>query len=326
VVSTKAGDLHSRFTVVDTHVDTLLAAVHGIRSLGVRSHSGHVDFPRLREGGVDVQFFAHYIEPDYKPDRGLLRFMQIADVFYREVEENSDIAQVALSARDIQRITWEGRIACILAVEGAEAMQGDLSVLRMLHRLGVRCIGLTWNQRNQLADGVGEMRTGGGLTTLGVKAVREMNRLGIIVDVSHLSDPGFWDVVDCTDQPFIATHSNARSVCDHPRNLTDEQIDSLAERGGVMGMNFAPAFVDAKRATLDRVLDHVDYISDRVGPAHVGLGSDFDGIRDTPEGLEDVTRMPRITEGLLERGYSDDDVQAILGENFLRVCREVWGG
>lgn len=325
MISREAEQLHSQSTVVDTHVDSLLAAVHGHRSLGDRSDSGHVDLPRLHEGGVDVQFFAHYIEPEYKPDRGLLRFMQIADVFYREMQCNSAHVGVVQSFADIQRFNDEGRIAAVMAVEGAEAMQGDLSVLRMLHRLGVRCIGLTWNQRNQLADGVGEMRTGGGLTTLGVKAVREMNRLGIIVDVSHLADPGFWDVAECTDAPFIATHSNARSVCDHPRNLTDEQIDALAECGGVMGMNFAPAFVHPERATLDRMLDHIDHIVARVGPAHVGLGSDFDGIGDTPQGLEDVTCMPRITEGLLHRGYSQSDIAAILGGNFLRVFREVWG-
>ncbi len=285
-----------------------------------------MDFPRLTEGGVNVQFFAHYIEPAFKPDRGLLRFMQLADVFYREVESSGGAAEVAFSVSDIRRITGEDRIACILAIEGGEAIQGDIAVLRMLYRLGVRSIGLTWNQRNALADGVGEIRTGGGLTNVGVEAVREMNRLGVLVDVSHLTEPGFWDVVEVTDMPFIASHSNARAVCDHVRNLTDQQIVAMAKKGGVMGMNFAPAFVHPEIATLEGVLDHIDHIVQLVGIEHVGVGSDFDGIGSTPRGLEDVTCLPRLTEGLVERGYADEDITAVLGGNFLRVCEQVWGG
>lgn len=325
-MSSRALDLHHRSLVVDTHVDTLLAAAYGRRSLAERSDEGHVDFPRLKEGGVNVQFFAHYIEPAFKPDRGLLRFMQLADVFYREVEASQGAAEVAFSVQDIRRITDEGRVACILAIEGGEAIQGDMGVLRMLYRLGVRSIGLTWNQRNALADGVGEARTGGGLTNVGVKAVKEMNRLGVLVDVSHLTEPGFWDVVEVSDKAFIASHSNAKAVCDHPRNLTDEQITAMAKKGGVMGMNFAPAFVHPETATLKGVLDHIDHIVDLVGIEHVGIGSDFDGIGSTPAGLEDVTCLPRLTEGLVDRGYSDEDITAILGGNFLRVCERVWGG
>ncbi len=343
-ISERADKLHRESLVVDTHVDTLLACVYGRRSLTECSEEGHVDLPRLRDGGVNVQLFAHYIEPAYKPDRGLLRFMQMADVFFSEVEKADD-AEVAYSGEDIERINGESKIACVLSIEGGEAIQGDLGVLRVLHRLGVRCLGLTWNQRNQLADGVGESRTGGGLTRIGVKAIEEMNRLGIVVDVSHVSKPGFWDVVEVSEQPFIASHSNARAVCDHPRNLTDEQICALAESGGVMGMNFAPYFVDeevrreaqrirsqglgredmTKKASIDSLLDHIDHIVDLVGIEHVGVGSDFDGIGDTPEGLEDVTCMPRLTEGLIQRGYEDDKIRAILGGNFMRVFKQVWG-
>ncbi|MFP4201179.1 MAG: dipeptidase [Clostridia bacterium] len=335
-------ELHRDALVVDGHVDTLMAAVKGQRKLGERSHEGHADFPRLREGGVNVQLFAHYIEPDFKPDRGLLRFMQMADAFFREVEENGDIATHVKTVSDIERLRAEGKLGCVMSIEGAEAIAGDLGVLRVLFRLGVRVIGLTWNQRNLLADGIGEARTGGGLTELGVAAVREMDRLGVVVDVSHLSDPGFWDVVEVSRRPFVASHSNSRAVCDHPRNLTDDQIKALARAGGVMGMNFAPNFVhpdlgakadpvsgsraapNAPRATLEMVLDHIDHIVELVGPEHVGLGSDFDGIGDTPDGLEDPTKLPDLTAGLLRRGYPEDDVRAILGGNFLRVFREVW--
>ncbi len=343
-ISRQAEKLHSDSVVVDTHIDTLLACIKGQRSLGQRSCEGHVDVPRLHEGGVNVQLFAHYIEPAFKPDRGLLRFMQMADEFFSQIQRLDD-AEVAFSCADIQRIASESKVACVMSIEGGEALQGDLRVLRMLHRLGVRCLGLTWNQRNLLADGVGESRTCGGLTRLGVRAVEEMNRLGIIVDVSHLAEPGFWDVVKICKQPFIASHSNARAVCDHPRNLTDKQIVALAEAGGVMGMNFAAYFVsetvrkEAMRlrsrglrpgdmkavATLDDLLDHVDHIVRLVGVDHVGIGSDFDGISQTPQGLEDVTKLPLVTEGLLRRGYDEEDVQRILGGNFMRVFRQVWG-
>ncbi|MFO8059859.1 MAG: dipeptidase [Bacillota bacterium] len=324
-LSVRARELHMESLVLDAHVDTLIALVYGRRSLGERSEEGHVDLPRLREGGVNVQFFAHYIEPQFKPDRALLRFMQMADTFFREVEANSDLAEVAFSAGDIHRITSAGRIACVLTIEGGEVLQGDLGVLRVLHRLGLRALGMVWNQRNFLADGVGEARTGGGLTNLGVEAVREMDRLGIVIDVSHLSDPGFWDVVEYAEGPFIASHSNARAVCPHPRNLTDEQIKALAAKGGVMGMNFAPDFVHPEEATLEGVLDHVDHIAGLVGIGHIGLGSDFDGIGSTPRGLEDVTRLPQLTQGLMDRGYSDEQIRAILGGNFLRVLERVWG-
>ncbi len=335
-------ELHRNSIVVDGHIDTLISVVKGKRKLGRESEEGHADFPRLRRGGVDVQLFAHYIEPDFKPDRGLLRFMQMADAFFGEIEENSDVAGHAKTVADIHRLRAEGKLACVMSIEGAEAISGDLGVLRVLSRLGVRVIGLTWNQRNLLADGIGEARTGGGLTELGVAAVREMDRLGVVVDVAHLSDPGFWDVVDVSTRPFVASHSNARAVCDHPRNLTDEQIRALAKGGGVMGMNFAPNFVHpelgsaahplsgsrgaegAPRATLDMVLDHIDHIVNLVGPQHVGLGSDFDGIGDTPDGLENATKLPHVTRGLVDRGYSEGDIQDILGGNFLRVFEEVW--
>jgi len=147
----------------------------------------------------------------------------------------------------------------------------------------------------------------------------------VLIDVSHLSDAGYWDLLDVAKGPVMASHSNARAVCDHPRNMTDEMIQAMADRGGVMGMNFAPGFVHPTRATLQGVVDHVDHIVSLVGPDHVGLGSDFDGIPYTPEGLEDVTRMPGITGELVGRGYSEEDVGKILGGNHLRLIEEVVG-
>lgn len=310
--------------IIDTHCDTLLSLMRG-RSLAERSTEGHIDLPRLREGGVSVQFFACYIEPQFKPDRGLKRVLQQIDAFYRAVEANRELIEVALTVSDIERIRAAGKIAAVLSIEGGEAIDGDLAALRMLHRLGVRAFGLVWNQRNLLADGIGERRTRSGLTTLGVEALREMNRLGIVVDVSHLNDEGFWDVIETSTSPIMASHSNSRAICDHPRNLTDDQIRALAKNGGVMGINFCPAFVRSEGpVTVDDLIDHIDHIVDLVGYDHVGLGSDFDGISDVPQGLEDVSRLPNLTRRLSERGYSEENIRKILGGNHLRVLKSVW--
>jgi membrane dipeptidase len=233
---------------------------------------------------------------------------------------------LATSAQDILTAKEQGKLAAVLAIEGGEALEGDLGVLRLFHRLGVRSIGLTWNERNNIADGVGDSRSKGGLSVFGADLIKEMNRLGILVDVSHLSDPGFWDVVELSTQPIIASHSNSRAVCNHRRNLTDDQIKALAKNGGVMGMNFAAAFVkEDGKPKLDDLLNHIDHIVELVGPEHVGLGSDFDGIGAAPEELTDASTMPLITDGLCKRGYSDEHIRLILGGNYFRVFKEVWG-
>ncbi|MDP2872976.1 MAG: dipeptidase [Bacillota bacterium] len=322
----RARALHNASTVVDTHCDTILSMMRGERRLGERSDKGHLDLPRLREGGVAAQFFAVYIEPQFKPDRGLQRALEVIDVLLRELEAFPDQTELALSVADIRRIQSSGRVAAVLAIEGGEGIGGSLANLRVLYRLGLRSLGLVWNQRNLIADGIAERRTGGGLTTFGVEVVQQCNELGIVVDVSHLTDPGFWHVAETCKGPFMASHSNARAVCDHPRNLMDDQIKALAAAGGAMGLNFAPAFVAPKDATLADLLDHLDHIVSLVGPDHVGLGSDFDGIGATPKGLEDATAFPRLTQALVDRGYSDDDIRKFLGENHLRVLKEVWRG
>jgi len=187
----------------------------------------------------------------------------------------------------------------------------------------VRMLSFTWNWRTPFADGLSAKRAESKLTDLGVEALREMERLGIVFDVSHISDSCFWDVVDLKEGPFIASHSNCREVCDHQRNLTDDMIRALADHDGVMGMNFAPMFIDQKKATVERVVDHIDHIIELVGADHVGLGSDFDGIGSTPEGLEDATKMPNITRELVKREYSNEDIVKILGGNHLRVFKEI---
>jgi len=215
----------------------------------------------------------------------------------------------------------------ILSIEGGEALEGDLGVLRVLHRLGVRLLTLTWNQRNQIADGVGESRTGSGLTEFGLKVIDEMNDLRMLIDVSHLSETGFWDVIKRSKAPIVASHSNCYALCPHLRNLKDEQIKALADKGGVIGITFVPNFLtqEKRKTTVKDVVKHIDYLVEKVGVDCVGLGSDFDGTGALPLGLEGVDKIPNITEELLNRGHKEKDIKKILGENFLRVFKDVIG-
>jgi membrane dipeptidase len=318
--------LHFASPVVDAHVDTVHALLRG-RDLLVRGDEGHVDLPRLREGGVRIQVFALYIDPEYKPERALPRVLVLWDALMRALRRAGGQVRLCRTPEDLDAVLAGEGLGAVLSVEGGEAIGTELALLRVLHALGVRAMGLTWNQRNAIADGAGEDRAQGGLTEFGRQVVAEMNRLGMVVDVSHLCERAFWDVLEVSRQPVIASHSNARALCDHVRNLRDEQIRALAAGGGVMGINFFAGFLDADpaRADVGRVCDHIDHVCALVGPAHVGLGSDFDGIPRTPAGLEDCSRLPALTEELLRRGYRAGDVQAILGGNFLRVFRQVWG-
>jgi membrane dipeptidase len=337
-MSLSALDLHKKSVVVDTHCDTLkcltpeftrvTGSMWADRSkigMGVRSDLGHVDLPRLKEGGVDCQVFAISSARDRTPPYALRTALDMIDVFYRECERNLDAVQPVYSYDDILGAAEAGRVAAMLSIEGADVIEGRISMLSVFHRLGVRMVGLVHSLRNLLADGVGDARTGGGLSELGVQAIEELDRLGMIIDVSHINDRGFWDVVDIAKGPIIASHSNSRAVCAHPRNMTDDMIKALAEKGGVLGMNFAPSFVHPTNPCVSTLVDHIDHILDLVGPDHVGLGSDFDGIPSTPVGLEDVTRMPNIAEELIERGYGKEDLKKILGLNHLRVIKKVIG-
>lgn len=223
--------------IFDAHIDTLSYLLD--RGETLENSSGHVQLDHLK-GCSGAQFFAAFVEPKYYHGLALHRTLEMIDLFWQMLEDYSDYLAFAGSARDVKRIQKEGRLACLLAIEGGEALEGKLSSLRIFHRLGVRLITLTWNYRNDLASGQLEGEAGGGLSRFGRAVVEEMNRLGMLVDVSHLNEPGFWDVLSCSKDPVIASHSNAQALCPHPRNLSDEQIRALADRGGVIGVNFCP--------------------------------------------------------------------------------------
>ena len=327
----RAMRLHHEAIVVDTHCDTLMQFLPGgrgtpPRTLGQRGETGHLDLPRMIEGGVTCQTFAMYTGRRPVVPEAPLVALQMVDKFYSEIAANPGIVPVTTS-EEIVKAKKEGKACGLLAIEGAEPLMGDLGVLRVFHRLGVRMLSFAWNYRTPFADGLSARRAESKLTELGVQALEVMGELGMVFDVSHLADTVFWDVADVMDGPFIASHSNSRKVCDHARNLTDDMIKALVDHGGVMGMNFAPSFVryGGEGATVKHLVDHIDHIVDLVGPDYVGLGSDYDGISNPPEGIEEASKVPNITRELVLRGYSDEDILKILGGNHLRVFREVIG-
>ncbi|MFP3951333.1 MAG: dipeptidase [Candidatus Bathyarchaeia archaeon] len=323
-------NIHEEALVVDTHCDTLMKLTPQRRGrapprrLGERSEEGHIDLPRMIEGGVDCQTFAIYTGRRVNQPGALLTALRMVDAFNRETQENEGLVKVE-SYDEIIAADSNGKKAALLSIEGAEPLEGDLGVLRIMYQLGVRMLSFTWNWRTPFADGLAASRAESKLTDLGVQAIDEMNRLGMVLDVSHISDTCFWDVHEVMDGPFIASHSNSRAVCDHQRNLTDDMIVALADHDGVMGMNFAPSFVDKEDPSVETLVDHIDHIVELVGPEHVGLGSDFDGIGSTPRGLEDVSKMPNITRELVKRDYGEEDITKILGGNHLRVFKRVIG-
>ena len=323
-----AGVLHRESIVCDGHCDTLMRVLEGKCQLGERSAEGHIDLPRLREGGITAQVFAIFLEDPYLPAGASRQTLRMLDAFYGQLQQNGESLLLASRAADVRRAKAQDKVAAIIGLEGAEALEGDLGLLRMFHRLGVRLLTVAWSRRNQAADGVYEARTAGGLTRFGVQLVEECNKLGIVLDISHLAPAGVNDVLKISSAPVVASHSNAYALCQNPRNLSDEQLVALADEGGVVGVTFVPVFITEKReeASLARLLDHIDHIVSVTGVDHVGLGSDFDGFSPPPPvGLEDVTCMPNITAGLVERGYSVEGVRKILGGNFLRVFRQVAG-
>jgi membrane dipeptidase len=332
----KALELHREAVVIDGHCDTILSVMSRGSWLGTkardffkRNEDGHIDLPRLVEGGITCQVMALYIEPRYKPGASARRCLELLDEFYNLVGQ-SEVFVMATKTQDILDAKAEGKVAGLLSIEGGEAIEGSLSVLRNFYRLGVRAMGLTWNQRNDLADGVGEKSARSGLTDLGISVAKEMEKLGMLVDVSHLSESSFWGVHEVAERPYIASHSNARALASHPRNLTDKQIEAIAEKGGVIGVVFCPPFVDDDRAkvSLSRVCAHIDHIKKVAGIDHVGLGSDFDGFGVTPgspQVMKDVSQMPQLTEELLNRGYTEEEIKKVLGGNWLRVYKQVIG-
>ncbi|MEX2542897.1 MAG: membrane dipeptidase [Trueperaceae bacterium] len=304
----------------------------------------HSILPNLRKGNVRIVFFAvggdsrSHASGSDKFLRGTLHSMDVA----MSALEQTNGCRVIRSRADLQLLSGDD-VGFLLVLEGGRPLDGDLATLRQFFRLGIRCLLLTWNGRNELGDGVGEGTTAGGLSRFGREVVVEMRKLGMVLDLSHLAERGFYDAVDLYDGPVVATHSNSRKLHDHPRNLTDDQIRRVAETGGVVGVAFMPAFL-SERPTVETVVDHIEHIAELVGADHVGIGPDFsyapvaeehkrqrkyEGIRvdlEVPYPIADASELPKLEEALSRRGFEKDDLAKVLGTNFDRVLLDVLPG
>ncbi len=313
------------YRIIDGHCDTvrLFAQKKSIYDFRRKNTTGHLDLPRLQAVGMMLQIFALYIEEEYKPVGSLKRALQLLDLLDHNLERCSKEVKVIYSYSDLDQLSADNKVGALISIEGGEALEGEPAVLRLLFRLGVRGLGLTWNQENQLATGVGNGVGGKGLTSLGRKVVKEMNRLGMIVDLAHINEKGFYNAISVSSKPVIVSHANSRALCDHPRNLSDEQLRTLRDAGGVIGLSFCPNFVDSHQATFERLLDHFAHIAGVTGVEHLGFGSDFDGIEEVIPGMEDASALTGLVEGLSRRGFNAEEIENITANNFLRVLKDI---
>lgn len=363
--------LHKSSLVADLHCDTALRMFQGVQ-IGLRDTTGHVDIPRLREGGIDLQVFACFISTNHPKDDCADYVHRMLDTLEAQFEGNKEDIAICKNSKEAEEIINSGKIAAFLGVENGVAIKNSLEELERFYQRGVRYLTLTHLESNDWCISSGDENPEFfGFTDFGRKVVRKMNQLGMIVDLSHASQSAFWEVLKVTSDPIIASHSCVYSLCPHDRNLTDDQLKALAKNGGMVGINFFPGFLSeefseklkkawekAKKEREDLlekyeddyskkkeiyhqiwedikgelegievdytlVLDHIDYVVNLVGVDYVGLGSDFDGVTFLPKGLEDCSKLPEITKELVRRGYSESDIKKILGENFMRVFREV---
>lgn len=321
--------IHQDALVFDGHCDSLIEITDGVRSWDVDSGIGQLDLPRLKAGGIDAQIFAVFVR-DLRLKDGAKETLAMIETLHGILETWTGEMTLATKAEHIRQARRSGKIAAILGMEGAEGLEGEIKLLRAYHRLGLRNIGLTWNRRNHAADGVAESRSGGGLTEFGRLLVQEMRRLGIMLDIAHLAPAGVQDVFQVYEGPVVASHANAHAICRHRRNLTDEQLEAVAASGGLVGVTFVPDFLSEQGkeepSLFDKLLEHIEHIVHLVGIDHVGIGSDWDGNISLPAGfMQDVSHTPMLTEGLVQRGFTEAQIRKILGENWLRVFEQVAG-
>ena len=371
-VKARAARLIKSAVVVDTHEDVPEQLEKEWVDIGTRQKTGHVDIPRWREGGVTAPFLAAYVSSSYAAaGKAAGKALEFIDLIHRLVESHPKDLVFADSPAGVRAAKKNGKIAVLIGIEGGHAIEDSLAALSAFHRLGARYMTLTHTNTNDWADSSGSFfefsydpkktAVHNGLTDLGREVVLEMNRLGMLVDVSHVSDKTIADVLEVSRAPIFASHSSCRALADMPRNLTDEQIKAIAAKGGVVMINFSSTFVDQKvvddfkarkaalapkaaeiaerlkddpkkrdaeisallenaqrpRASWTAVVDHIERVIRIAGPRAVGLGTDYDGIDDPPDGLEDISKLPVVAEELLRRGHSEQVVRGVLGENFL---------
>ncbi len=319
----RAQEIHSESIVVDGHEGTLMDVLYKVRDIREESSSGHVDLPRLKKGGVRLSILSAFPVDRTYPIRGVKAGLEYTDAF-RSLGGIPGVA-LCMNAEDVEEANRRGNQGFMLGFEGGEFLDGSIEALNMFARQGLRMLTLTWSERNALGDGAAESGTRGGLTRLGRQVVKACADLGVIVDVSHLSEAGFWDVVDLSEEPFVASHSNCHALYPHPRNLTDDQMKAVADAGGLVGITFNPEYLLGEgEASVSAVCDHIMHAIEVVGEDHVGIGSDLDAFADDDHGpVSGVDQLPLVTAELLKRGVTGKVLPQILGGNWMRVIRAV---
>jgi membrane dipeptidase len=378
VVTPKAKAIQNSAIVVDTHADTPQRFLYEGFDIGNTDPSdyGHISLDKARAGNLGAEFFSIWVDPETGDDHYAKRTLDLIDSVYEQAARHPDRMTMAFSVADIERAHQQKKLAALMGIEGGHSIENDIHLLRDYYRLGVRYMTLTWSNTNEWADSSGDMKDTkvqhhDGLTDFGKQVVLEMNRLGMMVDISHVADKTFYDAIAVSKAPVIASHSSARALTNVPRNMTDDMLRAVAKNGGVVQVNFFSGFVDQKsldamkavgderdkavklhkdqqkaagktvnwieidriersfmvnvpRPPLSTLIDHIDHIAKVAGIDHVGLGSDFDGVSGaTPQGMDSAADLPKITQGLLDRGYSENDIKKVLGGNLLRVFGDV---
>ena len=296
-----------KFKIIDGHCDTLTNLLD--RPSTIDDPKNHVNIEKLIKGGVYIQFFAAWIGSKHKYGSPLQRGLKLIDRYNTMLAKNSRIVPI-LEWKDTKDIK-DNQIGALLTVECGSILEGELANLRILHKLGVRLMTLTWNHRNEICDGILEANSKSGLSNLGISVIQEMNRLNMIIDVSHISVSGFWDVIEHSKDPIIASHSNAKALCPHVRNLDNDQILAISKVKGLIGINLYPPFLSKNSCGVDDIIRHIEYIAGLGGVDIVGFGSDFDGIDKLPEGINGPQDFPKIINRLLQLNYLENDVKKI---------------
>jgi len=368
-IAERAKKLHFSSIVLDTHDDTTQRFFSKDFDIGKRNPDGHVDIPRMREGGMNAIFFSIWIDGRIMGPPAVEKALDQIDAVHENVRKYSKDMALCRTAAEVREAHKQGKIAALIGVEGGHMIGNDIRVLRMFGNLGVRYMTLSHFYNDEWADSSTDKPVHNGLTDFGKDIVREMNRQGIMVDISHVSDKTFYDALEVSKAPLMASHSSCRAICNHPRDMSDEMIKALAAKGGVIQINYERSFIDQAykdaydkvsggvvaamekvtkecagdeacvgrkikdmetqmeasgalpRVSWEKIIEHIDHVVKLAGADHVGLGSDFDGAT-MPDGMDDCSKLPKITEALVRKGYADDDIRKILGGNLLRVMEQ----